>query len=531
MPDIIPLDMPASYWRGKAQQAQRNGSRQEAVRLFRAALRKREDNGIRRDLAQAYADLRCMGASDRLYLENLARDAQDADSVYGLARNRSLVSDERSMADLLDLYLRMAPCGEQADHARDILWQMPRPPKGPRRMRRAEVLFDQASDHFEQTAVCAKLARKSWARGKTSDTAQLLCRLALQENQPRRALRYGMEACRLAPQDMNARLLLASALYQSGMPHACRSALQQAMPLCKGMEQAPLFCQCALGLQQADLAAELAERQLESAPGSADLMLLLALTLRAQDGQEKRAEELLRAAAALDEENPVPRMLLEMPAGSETDAAAQMLQSIRQIQRVGNAAEEDGAENGRMHAELVRLMRLPMPGMVEMAVRLLIKTGDALGLRMVLTENELPPVMCAVILNALEQLREPLPCFARVEGRLCLIPAPPRPPYDADLHDLIRRLLRAMPEGVSLEEVVRRVPPAWRQLPESARRHCAQSRDAVWPNAFSAYLQAANGDDSAAESFINHCPQARRTARAYMQLIRRRNTRNEMHRL
>ena len=532
MPDVIPLDMPATYWRGKAQQALRGGRGQEAVRLYRAALRKHEDNGIRRDLAQAYAELRCIGASDRLYLENLARDSGDADSVYGLARNRSLMGDERTMADLLDLYLRLAPCGEQADRARDILWQLPREPHPPRRMRRAETLYAQALDRQEPSRRLER-ARLSWKRGRTADAAQLLCQLHMQQNHPRKALRYAMQACDLAPEALNARLLLAAALYQCDMPHACRGALRQAMELCAGMEQAHTYTHCAISLDQADLAAELVERELGKAPASADLMILLALALRAQDAQAERADVLLRAAAELDAENPVPRLLLDMPGGADADITAQLgpvMHQVRWITETLAAGANDPAAPS-LHEELVRLMRLPLPGMLELSARLFTRAGDMLGLRMALTENELPPMLVAVILNKLEQAGQPLPCFARAEGRLCLLPQKPRPPYDGDLHDLIRRLLRGLPEGVSLEDVVRRVPSAWKKLPESARRHCAQSADGVWPDAFSAYLMTLAGDAAGARSYLAQCDCPRRTGRAYMQLIRRRSTRNEVYRL
>ena len=43
MPNIVPLDMPAAYWRDKAKHASRAGDYPEAVRLFRAALRKHDD--------------------------------------------------------------------------------------------------------------------------------------------------------------------------------------------------------------------------------------------------------------------------------------------------------------------------------------------------------------------------------------------------------------------------------------------------------------------------------------------------------
>ena len=110
MPNIVPLDMPAAYWRDKAKHASRAGDYPEAVRLFRAALRKHDDNATRRELAATYADMHSFLAADRLYMENLARDPADVDSVYGLARSRSLAGDERAMAEILDTYLRAAPC-------------------------------------------------------------------------------------------------------------------------------------------------------------------------------------------------------------------------------------------------------------------------------------------------------------------------------------------------------------------------------------------------------------------------------------
>ena len=56
MPDVIPMQMTAAFWRGKAQRAQRSGDLPEAIRLYRAALRVQESSGVRRELAQVYAD-------------------------------------------------------------------------------------------------------------------------------------------------------------------------------------------------------------------------------------------------------------------------------------------------------------------------------------------------------------------------------------------------------------------------------------------------------------------------------------------
>ena len=481
MPDIIPLDLPASYWRGRGQQAQRGGNSREAVRLYRTALRKHADSALRRDLAQAYADLMCLSASDRLYLENLAQDAGDTDSLYGLARNRSLAGDERQMADLLDLYLRLAPCGEKADRARDILWQLPRDTARPQRLRRAEARCRQAEDARMQPARSLRLARQSWQRGKTPEAARLLCQLYLGLRQNKKALRYALAACRLAPEDLNARQLLAVAMYENHYPQGCRAALRQAAALCRDLDQLPLFTGCAMSLDAADLAVELLDTWLKKYPASADLMLL------------------------------------------------QAIEALSQLRRLSAVAKHLKPEY--LHRELVRTMRLPLPGMLEAAVQLFLRNEDALGLRMVLLEADLPPMMYGLILSTLETLGEPLPCLARVDGRLTLLPQRPRPPYDADLHALIRTLVRDLPQGVFLDQVVREVPPLWRRLPFSARAHCAQSRDRVWPTAFSAYLALRSGSPKDALEILNKSACPKRTKRAYMQLIRRSNGPYEVHRL
>ena len=529
MPDIIPLDMPAAYWRGKAQQARRGGSLREAARLYRAALRKQSDNAIRRELAEVYGDMRCLSASDRLYLENLARDTSDADSLYGLARNRSLAGDEHGMADLLDLYLRLAPCGEQADRARDILWQMPRELKPAPRKSRAMARFHQAVDVQGQPGKSLRRARQSWSRGKTPEAARLLAQLYLGLGQKEKALKYASAACDLAPEDLIARQLLAASLMAGGMHHASRQALKQAAGLCKSMDQLPAFCSCAAYLRQSDLAAETAGEWLARYPDSADLMLLLASVIWDMPGQEERARELIGAARALDENNPLPEIMEE---SGKTGPDEQVCRVMRQLQRISEAITTGPAEemDDRLHWELVRAMRLPIPGMLETAVTLFMKNEDMLGLRMVMAENELPAMLYGVILSFFQEAKEPLPCFARVEGRLMLLPQKPRPPYDADLHDLIHTLLHELPEEVSLDALVREVPPLWQRLPISARRHCAQSRDRLWPTAFTAYLLLRAGEATKARERLGSCKCPRRAGRAFMQLIRRSKKPYEVHR-
>lgn len=532
MPEILPLKMPFAYWRQKAQQAQKGGNLPEAARLYRAALRQHGSNALRRELAWVYADMRCLAASDRLYQENLARDAGDTDSLFGLARNRSLAGDTRSMASLLDLYLRLAPCGEQADQARDILWQQPREKRVGPRLCRAQALFNQAADVQDAPEECLRRAKKSWKRGKLPETAKLLCQQYLQRGDARRAFSYANAACRLAPRDMTARQLLATALHEMGMTHGCRAALRQAADLCDTFELLPAFCGCAICLDCADLAAEQAEAWLRRYPDSADLMLLLALTLREDKTAETRVIALARAAEALDGDNPMPRVVREHPRDGRLDGESQIREALAQFQRFREAittGDPDTLEE-RLHDGLVQLMRQPLPGMLETAIQLFIKNADALGLRMALTEFDLPPALSGMILSYLETQREPLPCFVRAQGTLVLAPQKPRPPYDADLHDLIRRILFALPETVPLDAVVREVPPLWRRLPVSAQRHCAQSRDGVWRVAFTAYLTLCAGRAAEAREHIAKSKHPRRAGRAFMQLIRRSKRPYEVHR-
>ena len=63
-----------------------------------------------------------------------------------------------------------------------------------------------------------------------------------------------------------------------------------------------------------------------------------------------------------------------------------------------------------------------------MAVHLMMQTHDAVGLRLALLEGSLPPVLYALILDELKEMGEPLPCYARPDGRLCLVPPRRRPP-------------------------------------------------------------------------------------------------------
>ena len=138
-------------------------------------------------------------------------------------------------------------------------------------------------------------------------------------------------------------------------------------------------------------------------------------------------------------------------------------------------------------------------------------------------------MMYALILDELKTMGEPMPCYARPEGRLCLVPPRKRPPYDADLHDLVRELLRRNHGSAALDVVSRQVPQLWRSLPESARRHYAQSRDQVWITAFSAYLLMEAGDPIAADDTLRRAERPKRVRRAYKQLIRRSNAIHEVY--
>lgn len=528
MPTIVPIDLPASYWREKAQRAQRAGQHTEAVRLYRAAMRKREDNALRRELAQVLSDMRSYALSNRLYLENLALDAQDSDSLYGLARNYSLLGDENGMADLLDLYLRMAPCGEQADTARDILWRMPRttPEKGGDR--RARTLYFQALDRFHNLPEAMQLAKKSWQRGRLPETAQLLSELYLRQGKGEKARAYALYACENNPEEMNARLLLAGAMQACNMPSGCRAALRQAQQMCKTYDQTTIFCRQALLLGCGDLALELMEQRAEQTPGSTETLLMLVLVLRSLGQDEERVQRLLQTVIALDEDDILAQTLQEtVPETGESDAAF----SVRMFERMGarlsmsDTARED--EEAFYH-ELRRVLRMPLPGLREALVGMLIKIGHVRGLRLALVQDDMPYPLCEMIVHALEALGASMPCFARVEGRVCLLPPRERPPYDENLHALIRALLRDVKGEVPLATIAKETPRLWRSLPESARRHYAKEEDGVWRGAFAAYMHLCAGNAEKAEARIAASSRPLRTGRAFMQLIRRSKT-NEVH--
>lgn len=529
MPTIVPIDLPAAYWREKAQRAHRAGQYAEAVRLYRAALRKNDDNSVRCELAQVFSDMHSFSVSNLLYLENLALDTHDTDSLYGLARNYSLMGDENAMADLLDLYLRMAPCGAQADTARDILWRMPRPAMEKSGKRRARTLYYQALDRSYDMESATLLAKKAWKRGKLPETAQLLSELYLRKGKVDRALELSLYACENRSEDMNARLLLAACMFAGGMKEGCRAALSQAMQRCETHEQAALFCHQALMMNNIGLAVKLMEKRAEKFPGSTETLLRLALMLRQQGGAEERVQRLLQTVVSLDEEDVLAKTLLEAPAhpgGSPAQYSARVFERMCAQLKMDERADEDPDV---FYREIRRVLRISYPGLREAVVSTLIHTHNERAMRLALVQEDMPSHLCAMILQALEEMGAALPCFARVEGRVCLLPPRERPPYDADLHALIRQLLRDMHGEAPLSVFVHNVPSVWRNLPESARKHYAKEKDDVWLSAFAAYVHLCAGHADAAEERIAKSSRPLRTGRAYMQLIRRTKNANEVH--
>ncbi|MBR6787276.1 MAG: hypothetical protein IKM26_05095 [Clostridia bacterium] len=529
MPNIVSLDMPSAYWKEKAQRARRAGDWDEAVRLYRAALRKNDDAATRRELAEVFAQMRSYAVSCRIYLQNLALDANDTDSLYGLARNYSLMGDENSMADLLDLYLRLAPCGEKADAARDILWRMPRPKKEKKRLRRAHTLYFQALDRMNEPEEAFQIAKAAWQRGHLPETAQLLSELYLRRGKTDKALELASFASQQMPDEMPVRLLLASALHVKGLHNACRAALHEAEERCQNHAQVALFCQQAMLLGCADMAVEAMEKRAEEAPGSAETLLLLVLALRALGGQEERVQKLLHTIASIDEEDQLVRALIEVPleeGDSDQTHSLRLLQFMSEKLQIDEAAERDPY---LMHSELLRLMRVPLPGVKEFAIRLMLRLQDEEALRLSLVEDDIPSPVVWKIVSALRKMDSPMPCFAKVDGKVCLLPPRERPPYDADLHDLVRDLLRELKDQVELNVLTRCVPAAWRMLPESARKHYSEEKDDVWLSAFAAYALLCAGNAEAAEARIAKSRRPLRVGRAYMQLIRRTKETHEVH--
>lgn len=529
MPNIVSLDMPASYWKEKAQRARRAGDLDEAVRLYRAALRKSDDASTRRELAEVFADMHSYTVSCRMYLKNLALDADDTDSLYGLARNYSLMGDENSMADLLDQYLRLAPCGEKADSARDILWRMPRPEAEKKRLRRARTLYFQALDYMQTPEEAFKIAQLSWKRGHLPETAQLLSELHLRKGEVDQALEYAAWASAQMPDEMPVRLLLASALHVKGMQHGCEAALKEAMKRCKNHAQTALFCQQAMLLHCTEMAAQMMEERAKETPGSAETLMLLVLCLRALGGAEERVQKLLHTISVIDEEDQLVRAMMEVqPQEDETDAehTVRMLKFMSEKLQIDEAAEKDPY---LMHAELLRLLRVPLPGVKEFAIRLMLRLQDEEALRLALVEDDLPSSMVFAIVDALKEMGSPMPVFAKADGKVCLLPPRQRPPYDADLHDLVRKLLRESKGQVELDVITRTIPKAWKKLPESARKHYAKEKDDIWLSAFAAYMYLCAGNFEAAENRIAKSSRPLRAGRAYMQLIRRTKEAHEVH--
>ena len=530
MPNIVPLDMPAAYWLDKARHAGRIGDYSEAVRLFKAALRKHDDNATRRELAALYADMHSFLTSERIYTENLARDPSDAESVYGLARSRSLAGDERTMAELLDTYLRAAPCGTQADHARDILWHIPREDKTPPRMHRAQVLCSQSAENRDNPKIAMSRAKRSWRHGKTPECARLLCSLYLQCRMPRKALQYAYFACRMQPQELSSRLMLAQALRAADMPQASRSALVQAEPLCTSYVGFIDYFQMAVMLDFPDLAEQAVQKRLQEHPYSIDYLMMLAMTLYAQGKDRSREENALQQAQFLDNDSHLAADLLKLPWHEGAMPFHRVMQQYTILEGKQAEAQSNGASTPeQLHRQLVDLMHLPIPGVYEAAVQIMMQVRDAQGLRLALLENGITPLLCGQILDALEKMGEPLPCYARPEGRLCLVPPRRRPPCDADLYDLVHDLLRISRGRVPLDEIVSRVPRLWQQLPEGARRHYAKCQDLVWPTAFLAYLTLQGGHPEGAEQILNHSPRSKRVRRAYRQLSKRSSMIHEVY--
>lgn len=529
MPNIVSLDMPASYWKEKAQRARRAGDLDEAVRLYRAALRKHDHAATRRELAEVYADMHSYAVSCRMYLRNLALDAEDTDSLYALARNYSLMGDENGMADLLDLYLRRAPCGEKADSARDILWRMPRPKAEKKRLRRAHALYFQALDRMQTPDEAMKVAKLSWKRGHLPETAQLMSELFLRKGETDKALECASWASQQMDEEMPVRLLLASALHVKGLQHACRAAMKEAANRCKTHAQTALFCQQAMLLGCADMAVDVMEARVKEMPGSAESLMLLALSLRALGDQEERVQMLLQATAAIDEEDQLVRAMIEVPfeeGDSDQTHSLRLLKFMSDKLQIDEAAERDPY---LMHTELLRLLRVPLPGVKEFAIRLMLRLEDEEALRIALVEDDIPSSVAWNIVSKLQKMGSPMPCFAKIDGKVCLLPPRERPPYDADLHDLVRDLLRELKGQVDLDVITRRVPEAWKKLPESARKHYAEEKDDVWLSAFAAYVYLCAGSFDKAEERIAKSARPLRAGRAYMQLIRRSKDTYEVH--
>ena len=137
--------------------------------------------------------------------------------------------------------------------------------------------------------------------------------------------------------------------------------------------------------------------------------------------------------------------------------------------------------------------------------------------------------MIPLLTAELQRMHSIEPYLAHQEGHYFFLPEKVRPPYDADLHALIRSLLRLMRPYPPMDFILRCVPPAWESLPEGTRRYSSRSTDNLWAHAFAALVCCQSGIPNKAQSFIDQSCHPRRCARLFRRLLRRNHVLYEVH--
>jgi len=520
---IISMNMPSSYWLDKARKSRRGTDTVETVRLYRESLRLHDSAPVRRELAEIYIEAGCFTVADRILFRNICEDATDGESLFALSKCRSALGDKESMAELLDLYIRRHPCGQKADQARDILWHMPRTQGTPRGCHRALTCYDQSIG--KKTGEALKLLQKSYSLKKTGLCAGALCDINLHKAMPKKALRYALDACRLEPELLEHRLRLAACFHAAGMQNSVRKTLECAMALCTTPNDVMSLCRLACAINCPDPAIELGEKWVDKYPYSADLLLTLAAALRYKNTDTDKALSLLRLAHRMDDQHVFVSAMLGLDWSEK--ASADPTDGLReQLNRL--LAEKTSDTSLSPQQMMLGLLDLPIPETAIPAAGLFLQTRFEEGLRTLLVRDDLPEALGQIILITLEDMGVEPPFFGRIDGHFCFLPVKPRPPYDADLHDLVRRLIKLFKSDAPIGEICAKVPAAWRRLPESARVHYARRTDDVWLYAFAAFVCCCSGRPQEADGFLDKCLHPRRCRRAYMMLLRRNHILYEM---
>ncbi len=430
------------------------------------------------------------------------------------------------MAELFDLFLRLFPSGAKADAARDILWHLPRRAPVPRHTHRAAALFNQSTSRPSNAAL--KPLLKSFKIRPTAPAAGAICEIFLQMGLTTQAIRYGYEAIRLDHAYADHRLHLACCLEAAGLHRSAALTLKEAESLCDTPYKALRLCSCAIQLNQFEISLNVSKKWRKKFPFSAEFLQMHLASLRANPSLWSQALPLLPLARTLDTEDLALQAYAAMDWNEEHHITDD--QNKEQFGRLLC----DGIErhlNADIPEEetLKRMLTIPLPGSSAVAAGMLLQMKNEVGMRAALLSNALPASMIPILVVELKRLHSSEPYLAHQEGHYFFLPEKDRPPYDADLHALIRSLLRLMRPYPPLDSIVHYVPAAWYSLSEGSRRYSSRSTDNLWAHAFAALVCCRSGTPDKAQSYIDQSCHPRRCARLFRRLLRRNHVLYEVH--